>query len=88
LLIDLWEKQELSIYQKHPISASSLCEARRKLPEEVFIELNKTILLHHEKRVTLARWCGHRIFAADGSKLNLPHDLLLAGYKAPSKGQY
>lgn len=29
LLIELWEKQELLTYQKHPVSASSLCEARQ-----------------------------------------------------------
>ena len=88
MLIELWENQELSTYQKYPVSASSLYEARQKLPEEVFIELNATILLLQEKSVFLPKWCGHRVFAADGSKLNLPHELLLAGYKAPNKDQY
>ena len=88
LLIELWENQELSIYQKHPVSASSLCEARQKLPEEIFIELNATILLQQEKLLFLPKWHGHRVFAADGSKLNLPHELLLSGYKAPNRDQY
>ena len=88
LLQELWEKPELSIYQKHPVSASSLCEARQKLPEDIFIDLNKTILHNHENSVVLPTWFGHRVFAADGSKINLPHELLLAGYKAPNKGQY
>jgi hypothetical protein len=44
LLNELWENSELSACQKHPLSASSLCEARQKLPEEIFIELNKAVL--------------------------------------------
>lgn len=52
------------------------------------MELNKIILLHNEKSVPLPVWHGHRVFAADGSKLNLPRDLLLMGYKAPNKDQY
>lgn len=88
LLNELWEKAELTVFHQAPISASSLCEARQKLPEEVFIELNKAILLYQEKIASPLLWCGHRIFAADGSKINLPHELLLSGYKAPAKEQY
>jgi len=88
LLTDLWEKPEMAAFQQTPVSASSLCEARQKLPEEVFIELNKAILSYKEKTVSPLLWCGHRIFAADGSKINLPHELLLVGYKAPNKDQY
>ena len=40
LLNGLWEQQELSRYKQTPISSSSLCEARQKLPEELFIDLN------------------------------------------------
>ena len=29
-------------------------------------------------------WKGHRLFAVDGSKLNLPRPLLQAGYKLPA----
>ncbi len=67
---------------------TSLCEARQKLPEEVFIELNKAVLLYHEEKVPLQMWRGHRVFAADGSKIHLPHELLLFGYKAPNRDQY
>jgi len=88
VLIELWKKQELLSYQKCPVAASSLCESRQKLPEDVFIDLNKVILLHYENGKKLPTWLGHRVFAADGSKINLPHDLLLAGYKAPNKDQY
>lgn len=88
LLNELWEKPELAGHQKKPISASSLCEARQKLPEDIFIQINQAILAYQAKALPARRWCGHRIFAADGSKINLPHELLLAGYKAPNQGQY
>jgi hypothetical protein len=37
------------------------------------------VLLHQEKLASLSRWFGHHVFAADGSKLNLPHELLQSG---------
>lgn len=88
LLNELWENPELTVCQNNPVSASSLCEARQKLPEEIFISLNKAILSYREKFIPQPSWCGHRIFAADGSKINLPHELLLEGYKAPNRDQY
>lgn len=88
LLNDLWQNQELAGYQQSPIASSSLCEARQKLPEEIFIEINQALLSSQEKTVASPRWCGHRIFAADGTKINLPRELLLSGYTAPNKGQY
>lgn len=88
LLLELWEQEELTNYQHRPVSSSSLCEARQKLPEEIFIELNKVILLNREKTMPLPTWRGHRVFATDGSKINLPRELLLAGYKAPNRDQY
>lgn len=88
ILNELWEQQELSRYKQTPISSSSLCEARQKLSEELFIELNNAVLLNREKVHPLPLWRGHRIFAADGSKINLPRELLLVGYRAPNKEQY
>src|SRR5271165_1049864 len=51
LLNALWENSELVNCQKHPLSASSLCESRQKLPEEIFIELNKAVLSYQEKSI-------------------------------------
>ena len=36
----------------------------------------------------LRTWRGHRVFAADVSKVHSPHELLLSGYKAPNRDQY
>lgn len=88
LLTELWESPELSTTKPSPIAASSLCEARQKLPEEIFLILNKSLLLAREKSQTLKSWNGHRVFAVDGSKINLPRELLLSGYRAPNRDQY
>jgi len=88
VLNELWEQQALTHYQQRPLSSSSLCESRQKLPEEIFIEINKAILLKREETLSLSTWHGHRVFAVDGSKINLPHELLAMGYKAPNREQY
>ncbi len=88
LLNELWECPEISGYQQNAVSASSLCEARQKMPESIFSELNKAILSTREQSDPLPLWHGHRVFAVDGSKLNLPRELLSEGYKTTSKAQY
>lgn len=88
LLNELWENNEVSTFQKNPIAASSICEARQKMPEEIFIELNKEILLQNMQLLDMKKWNGHRIFACDGTKITLPHELILSEYQAPNKGQY
>lgn len=89
LINEIWENPQLETHcQKNPISASSLCEARQKLPEEIFIELNKAVASYQEKMLPKLNWCGHRIFAVDGSRINLPHELLLSGYKPRNKDHY
>ena len=37
LLNELWETAEFSNLQQQPVSASSICEARQKMPETIFI---------------------------------------------------
>lgn len=88
LLNEIWESSETMLTQQQPISASSLCEARQKLPEEIFLKINEKILLVREKLTTPLKWCGHRIFAADGSRINVPHELLTKNYKTRNQGQY
>lgn len=68
--------------QKKPISASSFTEARKKLDENLFKVLNQRITdayqLDNQRQ---HRWFNHRLFAVDGSKLNLPRPLTDSGYK-------
>jgi hypothetical protein len=65
-------------------ASSSVCEARMKLDPNIFKELNSKII---EKWVEYVEsqplWHGHRLFGVDGSKFNLPRELIVAGYKTP-----
>tara|TARA_B100002003_G_scaffold248245_1_gene281600 strand:+ start:205 stop:1551 length:1347 start_codon:yes stop_codon:yes gene_type:complete len=88
LLEELWENNRFSELQGVPVSASSICEARQKLPPEIFKRLNENILSAYTQESSLELWNGHRVFAVDGSKINLPRRLIDYGYKAPNHYQY
>lgn len=83
-LSELWEsckEKGIELPQVTSVAASSFCEARQKLPEATFKVLsNELINLWHQHRESLM-WNGHRVFAVDGSKLNMPTGLLNYGYK-------
>jgi len=71
--------------QKQPISASAFTEARKKLDENIFSVLNQRIIdVCDEDDSARYRWFNHRLFAVDGSKLNLPRELIHSGYRTPS----
>ena len=58
-----------------------MCRARAKVDENVFRSVHAEIL----KRVSCPpAWRGHRLFAIDGSTLNLPRPLIRCGYRTPS----
>ena len=73
--------KDIKLPQLNTVAASSLCEARQKLPENIFTILNKELLTlrcqHHDTPL----WNGHRVFAIDGSKLNMPTGLLNYGFR-------
>ncbi len=54
----------------------------------IFTQINQQLLAMREECDPLPLWCGHRVFGVDGSKINVPHELLTAGYKAPNRHQY
>ncbi|MCP4934581.1 MAG: IS4 family transposase, partial [bacterium] len=76
-------RMKFPLPQKQPISASSFTEARKKLDESIFKVLNQRIIQVCDEK-TPARWFGHRLFGVDGSKLNLPRELIEHGYRTPS----
>jgi len=83
---DLWnscEKLALPLPQQSSIAASSFCAARGKLDESIFKCANREILAAYAPEASRYRWHGHRLFAVDGSKLNLPRALLDCGYRTP-----
>lgn len=93
ILIQFWEvcaEKNIQLPQAKSISASSLCEARQKLSEDIFKELNQELINSWQKHQELPTWNGHRIFAVDGSRINLPRELINDGYKlyAQERGRH
>jgi hypothetical protein len=92
-LLQLWDtcvEKGIQLPQVNSIAPSSLCEARQKLPENVFMDLNLALLEHWNKSEKPSpTWHGHKVFAVDGSKINLPRGLLNYGYTtAKDRGRY
>jgi len=86
---ELWDscrKMNLPLPQKSTIAPSSFCAARKKLDEDVFKSINQKIIdtYAEQGQDDAHKWLGHRIFAVDGSQLNLPRNLTSCGYKLPS----
>lgn len=84
---DLWDhgrRLNLSLPQKGSIAPSSFCAARQKLDETVFKCVNQKILAAYAGDAAASLWRGHRLFAVDGSKINLPRELLAYGYSTPA----
>lgn len=86
---ELWDscrKLNLPLPQESTIAPSSFCEARKKLDEAVFKEINQKIIETYaaQGQDESYNWLGHRIFAVDGSRINLPRSLIACGYPLPS----
>jgi hypothetical protein len=88
---DLWDhcqRLNLTLPQKGSIAPSSFCAARRKLDETVFKCANQKILAAYVDDASRYLWLSHRLFAVDGSKINLPRELLACGYSTPTPAAY
>jgi hypothetical protein len=85
MIHEMWESLQEAIprlrFQK-PMAASSFCEARAKIDEKIFKDLNAAVIeLSSACEDASARWLGHRIFTIDASKITLPHELISWGFK-------
>jgi hypothetical protein len=83
---ELWDscrRLNLALPQKGSIAPSSFCAARRKLDEGVFKHINRKIIETYADQTENEsyKWRGHRIFAVDGSRINLPRKLMDYGYR-------
>jgi hypothetical protein len=81
-------KSKISLPNPKTLSGAALCKARKKLDEQIFKDMNSGVI---EKYETIDRdddWFGHRIFAVDGTKLNLPRDLKDEGFVVPANCHY
>ena len=85
---ELWEqcrKLGIELPQPDPVVASSICKARMKIDESLFLDLHREILRSCDGG---GRWKGRRIHAVDGSKVNLPRPLADVGYAVPEGAHY
>lgn len=90
---ELWDschRLNLPLPQKGSVAPSSLCAARLKLDENVFKEINQKIIETYSDRAENEsyKWLGHRVFAVDGSWINLPRGLMKHGYRRLSESAY
>jgi hypothetical protein len=75
--------------KKTPISASSFCEARVKMSEEIFREINFSVTKKCElDRTLISPTKGLRFYAVDGSIIDLPRGLLKFGYGMRSEKSF
>ena len=84
VVAELWDqcrKLRIDLPQRQPVVASSICKARARVHEDLFLDLHREILRHGGDG---GRWKGHRTFAIDGTKMNLPRHLADAGYPLPN----
>ena len=83
VLGDLWKccrRLGLQLSQAHPVAAPSMFTARAKVGVAVFRRIHALVLRHAgPDRSTL--WKGLRAFAVDGSRINLPRELVSGGLR-------
>ena len=83
IVTELWEQcQRLGVPLAQPVVASSIGKARVRVHEDIFRDFHRDILAHD---IHNPPWHGHRTFAIDGSKLNLPRTLLDQGDPLPNE---
>src|SRR5680860_182769 len=86
-IAELWDQCRtlgIPLPQPTPVAASAFSTARAKVDENIFKTLHAEILQHVDRPCDDNQWKGHRIFAVDGSRMNLPRQLINQGYKIPS----
>ncbi len=88
---ELWDQcriMQVALPQSKPVAASAFCNARSKLDEAIFKTLNTNIIRTYEPSLIEQRWKPHRVFAVDGTKMNLPRQLRAEGYRTPSENAH
>ena len=84
---DLWDscdRLRISLPQKSSIAPSSFCAARTKLDASIFRCVNRRMLTAYAPESGPYRWRGHRLFAVEGTTINLPRTLVSGGYRTPN----
>jgi Transposase DDE domain len=90
-IAELWDyckKMNIRLPQSKPVTAAAFGNARAKLDETIFKTLNTEVIRSYETDRNDFHWKNHRLFAVDGSKINLPKQLQNFSYKPPSNNAY
>ena len=90
-IADIWKNRrnlKLILPQPRPIAPSALTQARQKLDEDVFKTINRKLIEIYETEKYDFSWFGHRLFAVDGTKINLPRALSRFDYDMPTCGYH
>lgn len=82
---DNCDKMKIALPQRDSIAISTFGDARLKLDESIFKIINaRMIAIYEEEYVADHRWHDRRVFAVDGTKLNLPRAMRKNGYGLPT----
>ena len=81
---DSCDRLKIWLPQKSSIAPSSFYAARTKLDASIFRCVNRRMLTAYAPESGTYRWRGHRLFAVDGTKINLPRALVNDGYRTPN----
>ena len=86
---ELWEHchaMGVALSQPRAPAASSMHEARTKVDPDVFRQVHRLIISRVDEYLQPPEdWCGRRLFAVDGSKLNVPRALIDEGCRTPNE---
>lgn len=92
IIDEMWDncdKVKIALPQRNSIAASSFAEARSKLDESFFKQINARMLeVYEQEHGAEHRWRGYRVFAVDGTKLNLPKELFNNRYRRPTPSSH
>lgn len=83
-LTEFWvacTEKGIELPQIKSVTASSFCAARQKVSEEIFKTLNHSLLKNWSEKRCLPLWLGHRLYAVDGSRVNIPRELVEVGFR-------
>lgn len=92
LLEGFWDEardRALPLPTEEPVSAPSFCEARRKIPDRLLRHVIRGIAEEfRESFPTCARWRDRRVFAIDGTRVNLQRSDALVRHFGVPHGAY
>lgn len=89
-LTEFWvacTEKSIELPQIKSVTASSFCAARQKVSEEIFKTLNHSLLKNWSEKRCLPLWLGHRLYAVDGSRVNIPRELVEVGFRIYDEGR-